>query len=338
MEAKDEYKLGLHRAWLGALKAIIVGGAVVAFTAILSHGIRERELKLRELEIKQQHELKALELEQNHLGRFADHILRGDERNRKWLAQMMSEVSRTKVTRALWGTYLEVVQKEIDESEAAKEDAALAKAAALTTQAELTAAKAKVETLNKRLKKLKTAETQNKKDEAKAIAKDVERETENVKKKEKKLQEKITDLEQKLAKARLKEKEAFGKPRILNIFLPKPPSFAGKDLGTANLRGADLSGLDFRHADFKNADLSGATLTGAQIDEADLSNVKGLICTVLTKASGWQVAFRKQELRCNANIPRKRPSAGGNPLTTLEIQYLNSRSRGHSPIRFWTNK
>lgn len=69
------------------------------------------------------------------------------------------------------------------------------------------------------------------------------------------------------------------------------------------LRGADLRGAGLVDANLRTAELRGADLRGADLKLADLRGAKGLTCEQLTKAFGWQRAYRDDQLACGAEIP-----------------------------------
>lgn len=100
------------------------------------------------------------------------------------------------------------------------------------------------------------------------------------------------------------------------------------DLQSANLTGAELSGANLRGATLidsvlNGAFLHGATLVGAVLEgvkldgetvltRADLRGTSGLTCETLTVATDWRMAYRDEELQCEAAIP-------SGPIEALEI-------------------
>jgi uncharacterized protein YjbI with pentapeptide repeats len=83
---------------------------------------------------------------------------------------------------------------------------------------------------------------------------------------------------------------------------------SGANLRRANLSGADLrgtrlSGADLRGADLRGANLFKAELTGAQLADCDLRGVRFLNPTQLRSATGWQDAWRDDDLALDAPLP-----------------------------------
>lgn len=78
------------------------------------------------------------------------------------------------------------------------------------------------------------------------------------------------------------------------------------DLRRARLQGADLSDADLLGADFEGADMrSNATLNDVPT-YTNLLRARGLTCSQLQKANGWEQTLRDPELACGEDIPDHR--------------------------------
>ena len=80
----------------------------------------------------------------------------------------------------------------------------------------------------------------------------------------------------------------------------------GADLRGARLQGADLSDADLRGADLQGADLRyNVTLNGIR-RYTNLLRARGLTCSQLEQANGWEQSFRDSDLACGEDIPDHR--------------------------------
>jgi len=104
----------------------------------------------------------------------------------------------------------------------------------------------------------------------------------------------------------------LGKANLRGAFLQRAnlrgARLSGTNLWDAALVETDLRGATLRRAGLvdarlQGADLSGADLRGASVKLANFRSAKGLTCKQLTKATGWQRAYRDESLACGAAIP-----------------------------------
>ena len=75
------------------------------------------------------------------------------------------------------------------------------------------------------------------------------------------------------------------------------------DLRRARLQGANFSDADLLRADLQGADMrSNASLNGVPT-ATNLLRVRGLTCSQLQQANGWEQTLRDSELACGEDIP-----------------------------------
>ena len=80
----------------------------------------------------------------------------------------------------------------------------------------------------------------------------------------------------------------------------------GADLRGARLQGADLSDADLRDADLQGADLRCNSVLNGVRRYTNLLRARGLTCSQLGQANGWEDSFRDPDLACGEEIPDHR--------------------------------
>ena len=75
------------------------------------------------------------------------------------------------------------------------------------------------------------------------------------------------------------------------------------DLRRARLQGADLSDADLRGADLQGADMRSNVTLNDIATYTNLLRARGLTCSQLQQANGWEQTFRDSDLACGEAIP-----------------------------------
>ena len=110
--------------------------------------------------------------------------------------------------------------------------------------------------------------------------------------------------------------QIFGKAILRHAVLMRS-RLRRADLRGARLQGADLSDADPLDADLKGADQRCNSILNGVRRYTNLMGARGLTCSQLEQANGWEDAFRDPDLACGEGIPDHRRHGTENPVESV---------------------